>query len=1008
MFQTRCAAGAAKFTFFSIPLLLLVVLKADFVLAQKPILEIDPGGHKAIIRDVLFTNDGRYLVSASDDKTVRVWDVEMGEIIRVFRGQMGEGQDGKIYAAALSPDNAILAVAGYPAEWGIRLIDFATGEVLKVLKGHGNVINGLAFSPDGICLASASADKTARIWEINTGRTRLILKGHEQTLYTVAFSPDGTRVVTGSVDHNLKMWDARSGALTATLKGHKDKVYSAAFTPDGRYLLTGGRDKTIRLWDGTTGESIKVLAELNRAIWDLSVSPDSQSVLAGIGDYGSGRTDPQVFSIPSGERLTVFNQHENNVLATAISPDGSTAATGGGNDQEIFLWDLKTGRVKHKLVGRGKPVWGVGFAKDGRSIAWGNTDPCPGQMCLPTSALLEKSFFLKKVDGKPDLQPGKSPIQDSDFIRNAATAGSWSVHTPNKKVHPTLETRFKGIAAQKITRDAVTGLDHRSFTLTPDGKSVISGGSNGFLTSYDPRTGKVLHDFIGHTGDVYALAVSPDGQRLVSGSLDQTLRLWDIANGKLLLSLFYGTDNEWVAWTPEGFYDASPKGDQYVGWRVNRGADKAADFYTVSQFRRYLYRPDIVRDTLAMGSSEQAIQKAGMEQITVEDLIERAPVDVSIASTKVDPSGKADISVRLGKNKTTLPERVTIYVNGAQILSANQRRLSGVEAGDTLHYQTQLSEKENHIRVTVENKWAENSDERWVENPTLDKQPPVAGTLYVHGIGVSRYPNLEEHQQLYSPPLDAKNIAGRFKKLEGRLYEKVVVNLLTDENGKLVTTPKIESFLNRNVVKAGPEDATIIFLAGHGITDDKGNYQFITADTKVVTGKDGEMVPKLGTSFDWTRLHKILDRTRGKRLVIVDTCQAGKVLHATKTDIRKLVKDIHDVNAIIHTGTSRQQIGLESPEGGVFTQSILAGLDGKAEYKDGRLLFVSLQKFVAEETPKRNIANIKRMFSRGLLIVQKKPGEGEDKKESEMTFDTTQHPVAVIPKGMEGFVISRE
>ncbi|MFQ5444920.1 MAG: caspase family protein, partial [Nitrospinales bacterium] len=512
-----------------------------------------------------------------------------------------------------------------------------------------------------------------------------------------------------------------------------------------------------------------------------------------------------------------------------------------------------------------------------------------------------------------------------------------------------------------------------------------------------------------HTGDVFALAVSPDGKRLVSGSLDQTLRLWDIAKGKLLLSIFYGTDNEWVAWTPQGFYDASPKGDQYVGWRVNRGEDKAADFYTASQFRRYLYRPDIIRDTLAMGSSEQAIKNAGLQHITVEDLILRAPVDVSIASAKVDPSGKADISVRLGKNKTTLPERVTIYVNGAQILSNMQRRLSGVKAGETLHYTAQLNEPRNHIRVTVENKWAENSAQTWVENPSLKKRPPVTGTLYVHGIGVSRYPNLEKYQQLYSPPLDAKNIVNRFKKLQGRLYKKVVVNLLTDADGKLVTTPAIVSFLNRNVAKAGPGDTTIIFLAGHGITDDKGDYRFITADTQVITGKEGQIIPKRGTSFDWTHLHKILDRTRGKRMVIVDTCQAGKVLRATKTDIRKLVKDIHDVNAIIHTGTSRQQIGLESPEGGVFTQSILAGLDGQAEYKDGRLLFVSLQEFVAEETPKRNIANIKRMFSRGLLIVQKKPGEGDDKvKESEMTFDTTQHPVAVVPKGMESFIISRE
>ncbi len=521
-------------------------------------------GHSDKVQAVAYSFDGKRILTASWDKTAKVWDAVTGREIVTLKGHDG------VYSAAFSPDGKrvvtgasdFTAIRGEvdvrDAKTGRRLIavklphdwvasvafspggqqivasmgyldhnqdmgeakvwDSLTGHELLRVNGHRDGLTSAMYSPDGRYIATANNMYSSKVWDVSSGRVVLTLKGD-----TVAFSPDGSRIVTSTLDNDAKVWDSHTGRVLVTLKGHSNRVNSAVFSPDGRVVITSSDDNTAKLWDVANGRELKTLRGHREAVNSAVFCPDGRHVLTASGDGTAKVWDGGI----SHETQILHGAHEP-VFSATFSPDARRVLT-IRNDAtavhgEATVYDGNTGRDLLTLTKPRSAVTCASYFPDGRRIVTGFVMLVHGQAeggaitwnvdtGKEMSAFDGRSGFVTRLAISAD---GTRILTSSvNFGGSRGTAKQWDVDSGREVL--TLKSPINWFT---------------SVAYSPDGRQIVTSSPDGPAIIWDASSGRRVMTLGAQRGGSTSVAFSSDGQYIVAGNMDRTAKVWAATTGR--------------------------------------------------------------------------------------------------------------------------------------------------------------------------------------------------------------------------------------------------------------------------------------------------------------------------------------------------------------------------------------------------------------------------------------------------------------------------------------------
>lgn len=950
-----------------------------------PVLRLETGKHTARINSIDVDASGRWLVSASDDKTVRLWDmVDAGggqgksaailQPVRVIRPPIGAGDLGKFYSVAISPDGNLIVAGGYTqyndsfegssiylfSRHDGRLLErfdgAVKGESGKIATSGFRTITHMTFSPDGRYLAVSQGGEGVRLLAINNSlnigsaggvnqkRLKLIALDfdYSDAVYGASFSRDSSRLAVASIDGYIRLYDAANPVkpgkkswnnlnLLAMVKASDgNKPFSVKFSPDGSKIAVGYDD----------------VAKIDiRSSLDLSLlhTPDVSKTTAA------------------------------NLSIVSWSRDGKTLYAGGGNanarGSSVRRWSNggQGAATDLKVGSRGAITELLSLADDSLvfssgAAAIGIIDRNGAQRALLSPDIADfraaEGSLLTSVNGDKiqiAFHQGSDSIVSYSVSDRRLSAGS-----SNDKLYQPLIAVAEGPVIN-IREDNARPTLHGMPLILHDNESALSLAIAPDKQSFAIGTSWALcrFDLVGEElwripvpGVPITVNITPDSSKLIATLGDGTIRWYQYSDGKELMALFPHQDmKRWVLWTESGFFDHAPGGEELVGFHLNRGQDREADFIPVSKLYNTFYRPDLISAAFAGKDLKDEIAAIDVSKIltasTLPPKVRIKTLSATVEKTEMEfqaelcdsGGGIGDITLFLNN----MPIAVDSGGRGLQLLARKRD-----ESCFSFNRMLTLDNGDNVISVMAYNKMNTIESER--PSVTIKHSSRFTGkpNLHILTIAVDKY--RDGDLQLKYSNADANGVAELLARQGDGLFEAISRYSLSDAE---VNKDKLEAMFVSIGKKARREDMFIMFVAGHGITHSKtGSFYFLPVNFRYSQDED---IPKHGISMDDFKRY-LAQIQAAKSLLLLDTCNSGSFAEAIasrgvteKTAINKLARAVGRHTLV---ASSKSQVALEGYEGhGAFSYILLDGIKGKAANGKGMITVNSLVTFVEEALP---------------------------------------------------------
>jgi WD40 repeat protein len=486
-------------------------------------------GHTGPVRAVRFSPDGTRLLSGSDDHTIRVWDVESGDLLKTLRGHAGW-----VRSCEFTPDGHWIVSGSHDNTarlWSIAAYEEVRIAQARLFQGHADAILSASFSPDGQQIVTASRDRTARLWDLSLAKElRKFEEGHQYLATTAVFFPDGKKLVTSASDNTTVVWDTASGTETLRLEP-TGRSAAIALSSDGRNLLTGGEGQTAQVWDAATGKLLRTLRGHTGEVTSVACSPTAELLATGDANGLCIVSDKS-----SDQPAKLLRGHSGRIAALAFLPDGSRLLS-ASDDKTVAQWDVASGReIKDLVMRHPDAVTALAISTDGRTAFTCCED---GNIRLWETATGRAAGTLDKLDGPASSaalsRDGRYAMAVSTRDR---TVRVWDLQTKKPIAGP--HGAFLAGEAGAVWSAAFSPVGPQIVTVAGSGARLWDIPSRSELMSFSPN------------GAVVAAQFSPDGQRLVTGGWDGAARVWNVETGKAELKLRSDRHVNAVAFTPDG------------------------------------------------------------------------------------------------------------------------------------------------------------------------------------------------------------------------------------------------------------------------------------------------------------------------------------------------------------------------------------------------------------------------------------------------------------------------